>query len=114
MKKTLISIVLIMGLLYLLLPRTTTPYSGKYLCVGHSNYLLILKPNNKFIMYDTFGKSAVDSKGNYTVKNNHIELNFTDENGGLYKNFMSSGTVYGSDIIFSQSYDSSEVKFEKI
>lgn len=114
MKRRLILTVLFIGLIFLLFPRSKTPYSGEYTCIGHADYLLILKPDNKFIIYYSFGKSAVDTEGSYTVRKNHIELQYANENSSLFKGFISAGEFYGSDIIFSFSDGSSEVKFEKL
>lgn len=90
-----------------------TAYSGKYFRSGNTDEALILKPDNTFEIYCTLDKNNMDGSGKYQINDNHIDLKYNNKNDNVFQEHISTGEVFGSEIVFTSSNGTSEIKFEK-
>ncbi|MDT8717795.1 hypothetical protein IAI10_14095 [Clostridium sp. 19966] len=114
MKKRLVfTIFIVCFSLLVFFPHKKTSYSGKYVCLKNTNKILLLKADNTFKLYYILDKNSESVEGKYTIKDNHIALNYNPKDKSILSNSLLSGKILGSEIVFSSSDEVYKDSFEK-
>ena len=115
MKKKSFIVVFIITLIiiFLLFPKTKTPFSGTYHAGSSNAEELILNSDNSFDLHIDNYRNSLTIRGKYKISNNHINLLPNDKDDIFFIQDISSGDINGSVITFKQANEASPILFSK-
>ena len=115
MKKKSFIVVFIVTLIiiFLLFPKTKTPFSGTYHAGSSNAEELILNSDNSFDLRIDNYRNSLSIHGKYKISNNHITLISNNKDDMFFIQDIKSGEINGSVITFKQTEKTPPILFTK-